>query len=193
VDNGVYMQARAEGIVAVTDRHLGKDLPGEEARRAYSSVADVFEHDFARLVKALTLVAGERDRAADAVQEAFARLVNRWDKVGSYEDPAGWVRRVALNLIRDQQRAALKQTRLVLKLEQQRPPVAGLPQPDQELWEQVRRLPLRQRTALALYYVCDLPTRDTATAMRVSEGTVERHLDRARKTLKAALKEAYDE
>jgi hypothetical protein len=94
-------------------------------RRVHASPEDVFERDYDRLVQALTVIAGSRDAAADAVQEAFVRLINRWDKVAAYEDPAGWVRRVAINLIRDQQRAFLRQAKLVLRLERHQPAREG--------------------------------------------------------------------
>ncbi|HZB42618.1 MAG TPA: sigma factor, partial [Ilumatobacter sp.] len=71
------------------------------------ATADVAEHvshfdalfadHYARLVRALTLVAGDREVAADAVQEAFVRAHLRWRKIGRYDDPIGWVRRVAIN------------------------------------------------------------------------------------------------
>jgi RNA polymerase sigma-70 factor, ECF subfamily len=181
------------GITIGDDWPIGRHAAIEETRRSYASPEDVFERDYDRLVQALSLVAGSRDAAADAVQEAFVRLINRWDTVGSYEDPAGWVRRVAVNLIRDQQRAFLRQTRLVLKLEHDSPAPEGSLQIDEELWKELRRLPLRQRTALALVYVGDLTARETAEVMRVSEGTVDRHLNRARTKLKEVLKGALHE
>ena len=125
----------ARGITIGDDWSIGRHSAVEETRRSYASPEDVFERDYDRLVQALSLIAGSRDAAADAVQEAFVRLINRWDTVGAYEDPAGWVRRVAVNLIRDQQRAFLRQTRLVLKLERDRPAPEGSLQIDEELWD----------------------------------------------------------
>jgi RNA polymerase sigma-70 factor, ECF subfamily len=181
------------GVDRVDEWSIGGGRAVESARPRFAAPEDLFEHDYDRLVQALTVIAGSRDVAADAVQEAFVRLINRWEKVAVYEDPAGWVRRVAVNLIRDEQRAFLRQTKLLLKLERDRPAPERLLRVDGELWEQVRSLPLRQRTALALVYVADLTARETADVMRVSEGTVDRHLDRARTRLREALKGAWDE
>ena len=51
-------------------------------------------------------------------------------------------------------------------------------------------LPLKQRTALALYYMDNLTTREVAGVMHVTEGTVKQHLHRARETLKEKFEEA---
>jgi RNA polymerase sigma-70 factor (ECF subfamily) len=153
----------------------------------YGCPEDVYEHDHDRLVQALTIVAGSREAAADAVQEAFVRLVRDWGRVAAYEDPAAWVRRVALNLIHDQRRAIWRQARLLLRIEQQ-PSVPEEIRPfDPELWQQVGILPPKQRTAVALRYVGDLTLHEIAETMRVSEGTVDQHLRRALRTLRETL------
>lgn len=164
------------------------------ALTAYACPEDVFRNEYGRLVRALTIIAGDRETAADAVQESFARLVRRWDRVSTYEDPAGWVRRVALNQIRDHHRSLARRGGLFLRVQQQLPAPEGALATDQGLWEQLRALPEKQRVALALHLIGDLTARETAKVMHVSEGTVDRHLHRALHTLrkKAAL-EASDE
>ena len=156
-------------------------------RPRYARPEDVFEHEYARLVRALAVVAGDRETAADAVQEAFVSLVRRWDRLATYEDPAGWVRRVALNQIREHQRSIWRQARLLLKIEQHQPEQAEIESFDPELWAQLRRLPSKQRTAVALRYMGDMTAREVAETMRVSEGTVDQHLHRALQSLRETL------
>ena len=67
-------------------------------------VEDVFRAHYGRLVRALTLASGDREVAADAVQEAFVKAHVRWRKVSRMDDPVGWIRRVAINSMRDQHR-----------------------------------------------------------------------------------------
>jgi RNA polymerase sigma-70 factor, ECF subfamily len=172
-------------VARLSDWPLSDGRFQERARYGYPE--DVYEHDHDRLVQALTLVAGNRETAADAVQEAFVRLVRDWGHVAAYEDPAAWVRRVALNLIHDQQRSIWRQTRLLLRIEQQPSVPDEIRSFDPELWQQVRILPAKQRTAVALRYVSDLTLREVAEAMHVSEGTVDQHLRRALRTLRETL------
>ena len=57
-----------------------------------------------RLVRSLTVASGDREQAADAVQEAFVKAHVRWRRIRRYDDPIGWVRRVAINQLRDDHR-----------------------------------------------------------------------------------------
>jgi RNA polymerase sigma-70 factor, ECF subfamily len=59
-----------------------------------------FAAAYPRLVRQLFAVVGDVGEAEDVVQEAFARAALRWQRIGAYDDPEGWVRRVALNRAR---------------------------------------------------------------------------------------------
>ncbi len=176
---------KAGSVTRLSDWPMSDDRLRERTR--YTCPEDVFEHEYVRLVQALAIVAGDRETAADAVQEAFVCLVRGWDRLATYEDPAGWVRRVALNQIHQHQRSIWKQARLLLKIEQQPTVPEEVWSLDPELWEQLRALPPKQRAAVALYYVGDLTAREVAEVMHVSEGTVDQHLHRALRTLRETL------
>ena len=184
-DGKTFLKSRRE------TRMLDWPMSDGERRRGtrYLCPEDVYEHDHDRLVQALTIVAGNRETAADAVQEAFVRLLRDWGRLSKYDDPAAWVRRVALNLIHDHQRSVWRQASLLRRIEKQ-PSVPGeIDAFDRELWGQVRILPAKQRTAVALRYVGDLTLCEVAEAMHVSDGTVDQHLRRALRTLRKALEE----
>lgn len=160
---------------------------GVRERVRYTCPEEVFEHEYVRLIQALAIVAGNKETAADAVQEAFVCLVRGWDRLATYEDPAGWVRRVALTQIREHRRSLWRQARLVLKIGQQPSLPEELRSSDPQLWEHLRTLPPKQRTAVALHYMGDLTAREVAEVMNVSEGTVDQHLHRALQTLRVSL------
>ena len=122
----------------------------------------------ARLVASLLLITGDLDITRDAVDEACTRAFARWERVQRLDSPGGWAFRVALNTVRRRQRRAAMERRLLAR----RPPVAELPEPAGEVWELVRGLPLRQRTAVVLRYVADLTQTQIADAMGITRSTV---------------------
>ncbi len=184
----------------------GEEKPAESGRRwprrketddravsHYASPEALFAREYASLSRALALVTGNLESAEDAVQEAFAELCKNWRKLSEYEDQAAWVRRVAINKAKDQKRSLSRRATALVRLEAEPrySPQAQLP--DTELHRALRRLPLKQRTAVALFYLADLSVAEVAEAMQVSEGTVKRHLDRGRETLRSTLKAGRDE
>ena len=139
----------------------------------------LYEEEFARVYRAVYLLAGNRQLAEDASQEAFARALSRWRKLASHPSPAAWVTTTALNVARRQLR--------------RRPP-ASAPQPIDAANDDriavvgaIRGLPPRQQEAVALHYLLDMTVADTAEAMGIDEGTVKTHLSRARDALAQAL------
>ncbi len=130
-----------------------------------------------KVVAAMTWVAGDPRVAADATDEAFARAYAKWRTVGCMASPGGWVYRVALNVVRRRmRRAALEQRRV-------EPPAEVAHVVDREIWTVVQQLPERQRVAVVLRYLLDLPEKEIADAMGISRGTVASALTAARRRL----------
>lgn len=59
---------------------------------------DLFALEHRRLFGALCLITRDPHEAEDIGQEAFVRVPERWDRVGSMVDPVGYLYRVAMNL-----------------------------------------------------------------------------------------------
>ncbi|HEX7165881.1 MAG TPA: sigma factor-like helix-turn-helix DNA-binding protein [Acidimicrobiales bacterium] len=142
-----------------------------------------YRREHARLVPALLLVTGDLDTATEAADEAFARALARWDRVGRMESPNGWTYRVALNVLRRRARRERLEQRLLLR----QPRVSAVPAPAGEAWAAVRELPDRQRTAVVLRFVADLTEEQIATVMGVTRSTVSSALADARRTLGRVL------
>ncbi|NLY47339.1 MAG: sigma-70 family RNA polymerase sigma factor [Tissierella sp.] len=62
--------------------------------------------------------------------------------------------------------------------------------PREELERALRRLPVRYRTVLTLFYVEDLPIKEIAAIVELPVGTVKTHLHRARRELRRLLEPA---
>lgn len=132
------------------------------------------------LLASLTLMSGAPDLAREAVDEALARALERWERVGRMASPGGWTYRVAVNCLRRLQRRAALERRL-----HQRRPEAEPVEPSTELWELVRTLPRRQRDVVVLRYVGDLPQADIAAVLGIRRSTVSSTLTQAHRALAA--------
>jgi RNA polymerase sigma-70 factor (ECF subfamily) len=148
---------------------------------------DVYRREYAPLVRALTVACGDREVAADCVQEAFVKAHLRWRRLSTYDDPVAWVRRVAINRMRDhfrREKVSGRAHRLLAAgaSTHQAPPSLAL-----DLPKMLAALPRQQRIAMSLYYVADLSVAEVAAAMLVSEGAVKFHLYEGRRRLRPLL------
>lgn len=134
--------------------------------------------------------------AEDVAQEAFLRL---W-RTGSSLDigPGGvkpWLRRVVSNLCIDRIRGSARQTVVeeVPEQAEEASQLSGLE--NAELGARVdkalKALPERQRMALTLFHFEGMSQNEVAAAMDISAEAVESLLSRARRTLKALLKDEW--
>src|SRR5437660_1137685 len=104
------------------------------------------------LVAALTVVCGDGSAGREASDEAMVRAYERWPRVGAMSSPEAWTYTVGVNWLRRRARRAAIEARLTRHGEQSFEP----PELRAEVWAAVRRLPRRQREAIALRYLLDL-------------------------------------
>jgi RNA polymerase sigma factor (sigma-70 family) len=142
-----------------------------------------YQREHPRLFASLLVLAASPDLAADATDEAFTRALMHWNRVSEMESPEGWTYRVAVNLWKRVARRRALETRLLPRLVSRQVVVA----PAGEVWDMVRSLTVRQRTAIALRYIADLSEADIASVMGVTRGTVASTLADARRLLADAL------
>jgi len=157
---------------------------------------DVFRSAYPRLVGLLTAACGDRELAADCVQEAFVRAHLQWRKIGHYDDPVAWVRRVALNLVRDHSRRSERGRRARGRwASARRAEDEATVAPDQpvDLLGALHTLPSQQRITLALHYVEGLAVREIAEELSISEGTVKFHLHVGRERFRESVDEARED
>ena len=151
-----------------------------------------FEHfylqEYPGVVKLVYALSGSRAAAEDIAQEAFLRAYRDWERVGSYEHQAAWVRRVATNLATSGLRRRLAEARALARLAGRREPaLEPLPAEEADFGRALRALPRRQAQAVALFYVEDLSVQQIAVVLDCAEGTVKAHLAKARHSLAKRL------
>lgn len=142
----------------------------------FSDVNATFVDRFAELhrigYRAAYAVLGRRADAEDCVQEALARALVRWNRVHQYA-PA-WIARITTNLAIDRARQTNKTApngdATLAATADRHDPVADR---RRDLVVAMRALPKRQREAVALRYLADLPENLTASAMGCSVGAVK--------------------
>ncbi len=152
------------------------------------TIDSLFRAHYGRLVRALTLASGSPEAAADAVQEAFVKAHLRWKRLQHYEDPVGWIRRVAINNLRDGHRSSTRKDKALARMAALPPPTG--PRADDlptDLGPILSQLPRQQRLAVALFYVDGMSVAEVAEAMQLSEGAVKFHLHQGRARLRGAV------
>lgn len=127
-----------------------------------------YTREHARLVATLVLVTGDIDLATDGVDEAFARALERWDRVGAMASPTGWAFTAALHHARRSARRRTMERRLLLR----GPKPAAVPAPAGETWQLVSGLSPRQREVVVLRHVADLREAEIAEVLGISRSTV---------------------
>lgn len=155
---------------------------------AQDAVSDLYASCYARLVGVVALAAQSRMDAEECVQEAFLRVLSRWQHVSQLESPEAWVRTVAFRLLSNRRRKARNAVRALLR--HGLPPAEPPPNPDRvDVADAMRQLPLGQRQVVVMHHVLGLSVEEIARALNVAPGTVKSRLSRARVSLAALLRE----
>lgn len=126
------------------------------------------------LYRAVALAVGDAWVAAEAIDEAMTRAYQRWDRISAYDNPEGWVYRVAVNW----SRSALRKRRN--EVLQDTVPEEGVvdTSSDLALREALRNLPVKFRSVVVARFLLDWTAEETAAALGVPVGTVKSRLKR---------------
>lgn len=138
-------------------------------------------------------ICGNQELAEDLAQEALTKAHRDWPRIQRYDRPGAWLRRVTINLALSRRRRIVREFAVLARVVSEPLPVATDADPDSMVWEAVRRLPPKQRAAVALFYQEDLTTTAIAEILECSISTATSHLNLARKRLAEFLAEAPPE
>ena len=149
---------------------------------------DFYRAEYGSVVGLVFSLSGSRWAAEDLAQEAFLRAHRDWDRVGTFDHPGAWVRRVAINLAMSRLRRLAAETRALRRFTGGSPVAFPAPEPETDrFWGTVRSLPRRQAQVVALHYLEDRPVAEIAEILGVAEGAVKTALFKARRNLEARL------
>jgi RNA polymerase sigma-70 factor, ECF subfamily len=139
---------------------------------------------FGHFLRVANAIVGDRERARDAVQDAFADAIRSRATFRGEGPLEAWVWRAVVNAARKAQ----QRRRPVPPLEPPTPNGRG-PEPGAEVAALIALLPERQRLAIFLRYYADLDYRSIAEALGIEVGTVSATLATAHASLRKALTE----
>lgn len=153
------------------------------------------EYYYPRVLRMAYLISGSHADSEDIVQETFVLC---WVNRGKLREPEYFGTWLYRTLTREAWRYCRKKKReepveeLFGKDEPQTGSVLDqvmADSRDQELYKAIENLPVKQRTALVLYYFNEMSTKEIAGVMGCLEGTVKSRLYTARSSIRKVLEE----
>lgn len=156
---------------------------------ADEEIAALYARAYPRLVGLLTSVGGSRSDAEEVAQDAYVKLLPRWNKIRTYDDPEAWVRAVAVRMLISRRRRATVAARGLRRLaaHPQRTTETELSPDAVAVSAALGALPVSHRAVIVLHHVVDLPVEQVAAELHIPLGTVKSRLSRARAALAPLL------
>ena len=134
-------------------------------------LAEAYGTYAADAVRLAFLLTGDADLARDLVQDAFVRVASHLPRIKEPEKFRSYLRKTVANLAKNHyRRRALERRHLQSATA---PSAQPGPEGRDEIFDDLLRLPLRQRTAIVLRYYVDLPEREAADEMGCSVAAVK--------------------
>ena len=164
--------------------------PAEEAATIADARPMEFDEFFARyrhrLFTALCLTTGDRHEAEEITQDAFVRVLERWPAVSEMDDPGGYLFVTGMNLFRRRSR----RSKFTAVLPVPRPTADSVfdAVDDRDvLVRALRALPPRQRAAIVMTAILDIPSHEAAKVLRIKDATVRTLAAQARAQMRLTI------
>jgi len=143
-----------------------------------------YEATYRRVFIALCLVTGDRHEAEEIAQDAFLRVFERWDRVGTLEDPTGYLFRVSMNLFRNRYRRASLGLRRALLLAPPATDDLAVVETRDEVVRLLSHLDPQQRAAVLLTAILDYSAEEAGRMLGLRASSVRSLTTRARARMK---------
>lgn len=169
----------------VTDPPVAAALDGPEV-----ALTALIRERQLELVRLALFFVGDKATAEDVVQDVFARVCVRWERIAHREDPLPYIRAAVINV----SRSVLRKRAVIRRFGSEPAPPMWSAEAEVVLGEERRavlralaELPVRRRQVLVLRYYFDLSEADIARTLRISRGTVKSTAARALAALARTL------
>jgi RNA polymerase sigma factor (sigma-70 family) len=138
--------------------------------------------DHARDVHRFLIATVGPEGADDCYQETFLSALRAYPRLRDASSLRAWLLTIAhhkaIDHLRARRRGAIPMDELPER------PAPGVEPTDDGLWDRVRALPEKQRTAVALRYVADAPYAEISAVMETTEDAARRNVHEAIKRLR---------
>jgi RNA polymerase sigma-70 factor (ECF subfamily) len=151
------------------------------------SFADFYEVEHGGLFGALYLVTRNRHEAEDVMQDAFLKVLQRWNTIQGLENPTGYLYRTAMNTLSSRKRRAVVAARALLRHPHRRQDDFDAVDARTDVGRALDLLTERQRAALVLVDLLGFPTDEAGASLEITPSTVRVLLARARQTLRGSI------
>jgi RNA polymerase sigma-70 factor (ECF subfamily) len=141
-----------------------------------------------RLFGSLCLMTGSRHEAEEIAQEAFVRVLERWDRVQRLDDPTGYLFVTALNVFRKRLRRARIALRRSIGAEPSEDTFDAVEDREVVL-SALARLPMEQRAALVVTALLGYSSEEAGRMLGARPSTIRARATRARTTLRDLIRE----
>jgi RNA polymerase sigma-70 factor (ECF subfamily) len=154
-----------------------------DARRA------VFEREGARVWRLVYRLCGDYDMAQDVTQETFLAAFRKIGRFGGTGSLRGWLGRIAINLLRDQQRTQRRRSDTLARFPAAEAADARATEPfvQRRVHAAVDALGEKLRVVLLMHDVEEYTHDEIAQALGIAPGSSRARLSRARALLREAL------
>jgi RNA polymerase sigma factor (sigma-70 family) len=150
------------------------------------SFEEFFEAEKAGLYGALCLVTRNRFEAEELVQEAFVRVLGRWNRVKSMVDPRSYLYRTAMNAFRSRYRRSMLAAKRTLGVARSDDAIGEVDARDVAV-RALATLSPRQRAVVVLTDLLGFSSEEVAGMLRIRASTVRVHLSLAHAALKETM------
>lgn len=149
-----------------------------DVARGWAGSEAVYVSTYRQLIRVAFVITGSGPAAEDVVQDVFASVGPR---IAELDDPAPYLRVAVVNRCRSLHRRARSAPPL------RKPDDALLDVGLTELRDALAELSVKQRTAIVLRYLCDLPDTEIAEILHCRRATVRSLVQRGLAELRIAL------